>query len=180
MARLLQTEVGDLAELKWRLDALRCPLREYSVAVEALLFNEEKQWILLERGEDARDEVGKLEGVGGRIEGRLDFRSELQREIAEEVGPEANIKILRFVEVKSDCVRGPSSAGYAPKDWIIVSYLCKHISGRLRVLEPHKNRGFVFVDDLDVDPRRLSSSCRQSLETLKARWPEWRSSLDDA
>ncbi|MEV5411240.1 NUDIX domain-containing protein [Thermopolyspora sp. NPDC052614] len=145
----------------------------YSVAVEGLVFDADLNWILMRRGKQASDEVGKLEGIGGRVEDPLAcLRDELRREIVEEVGPEADIEILEFLEVKSDRVRKVDSRGRETfKTWVIVSFACLHRSGGLLIQEPEKNEGFEYVQDLKVAPERLSSSCRQSLVMLQKAWP---------
>lgn len=170
MAHLFDVEVANTAELAEQLAESGASLSQYSVAVEGLIFNDGGDWILMERGGGARDEVGKLEGVGGRVESGGRFRDELLREIREEVGSGANIEILGFLEVKSDRATKVTEAGPVVRDWIIVSYVCRHVGGELEITEPEKNTGFVYVSNLDVEESRLSSSCQQSYRTLRERW----------
>ena len=142
--------------------------RPLSVAVEGLIFDENFQWILHERGEGARDEVGKLEGIGGRFEGEATFRDTLEREIREEVGLKAQIEILGNFEVRLDTVVVPDSN--KERHWVIVSHLCRLIGGELEIREPHKNRGYHRVSVWDVEPEKLSSSSRAALLSLRAEW----------
>ena len=145
---------------------------DYSLAVEGLVFDQSGRWILMERGSGAQDENGKLEGIGGGAKGDGDLRAELHREIREEAGSAAVIEIVGFLEVKSDYVTKVLPDGKtAQKTWVIASYICAHRSGELEVAEPEKNAGFLHVRDLDVEPQRLSSSCQQSLVSLREDWP---------
>jgi ADP-ribose pyrophosphatase YjhB (NUDIX family) len=178
MARLLDTEPATLAQLREMLGASRGAPSNFSVAVEALVFDRHGRWVLLERGADAQDEHGKLEGIGGRVDADGSLRAELLREIREEVGENAQIEIARFVEVKSDAVVVERNGEITTNNWIIVSYLCRWTGGDLELMEPAKNSGFVFIESLHVDPERLSSSGRQSLKSLQSLGQELRSILD--
>jgi hypothetical protein len=129
--------------------------------------------MLMRRGASAGDEVGKLEGIGGRADESDVLREELLREVREEIGDEVEIEVVDFLELKSDRVLKAMADG-SPiwKTWIIASYICKLVAGRPDIREPDKNEGFEYFSDLQlVDPRRLSSSCQQSLASLRASWP---------
>lgn len=102
--RLLDNEPQNRDELVMMLKNKPGMPDEYSIAVEGLVFNSNYEWILEHRGGKACDEVGKYEGIGGRFENDKSFREALEREIREEVGDDADIRILRFLEVKHDIV----------------------------------------------------------------------------
>jgi hypothetical protein len=76
---------------------------------------------------------------------------------------------LGFLEVKSDRATKVTENGPVVMDWVIVSYVCRHVGGALEITEPEKNIDFVYISNLDVEESRLSSSCRQSYRTLKER-----------
>jgi hypothetical protein len=144
---------------------------EYSVAVESLIFDADGEWLLMRRGSAAGDEVGKLEGIGGSADETDDLRSELTREISEELGDHVRVEVLEFLEVKSDTVTKVLPGGKEiSKNWVIASFLCRLISGDPVIQEPDKNDGFERIKNLVVDPGRLSSSCVQSMETLRRNW----------
>src|SRR2546430_2020378 len=124
MARLLETEPRSLSELRNLLSEVPDAPLEYSVAVEALVFDAEGRWVLLERGAGAQDEHGKLEGIGGRVEDGSDLRAELRREITEELGDTAGVEIVRFLEVKSDAVLVHRDGVSLTNHWVVVSYVC--------------------------------------------------------
>jgi len=175
--RLSNNEVNSIEELEQTVAASSAGRTRYSVAVEGLIFNDKLEWILLHRGGAARDEVGKFEGIGGRYEGDVDFRTALIREIAEELGNDARVKIVGFVEVKHDRVMKEKEGKVTSEDWVILSFLCKHINGKLSVMEPEKNMGFKYVKDLQIDPAKLSSSAQQSLSSLRENWDKFRALL---
>ncbi len=65
---LLKDEPTTIEDLRKELASLPDTPSDYSVAVEGLVFDETAQWILMHRGDKAGDEVGKLEGIGGRFD----------------------------------------------------------------------------------------------------------------
>ena len=162
--RLFTDEVRNIEELKKRLNHIENVPEEYSVAVEALIFDAAGQWILMERGSRCRDEIGKLEGIGGKFENEANFREALVREIGEEVGNEANIEILSYFETRKDTVYVNDSA----KHWIIVSYICLLNSGELKICEPRFNNGFYRFSLDEIQPAKLSSSAKAAFESIKS------------
>ena len=112
--------------------------------------------LFLERGPLARDERGKLEGVGGQVE-REDLRSELVREVTEEIGALVRLGSIRFMELKSDFVVDTK------KHWAIASYICEYTSGTPKVREPGKIEAIHWMNPLTVASERMTSSCRQSV-----------------
>lgn len=136
--------------------------------MEALIFSDEGKLLLHKRGKGCRDEIGKLEGIGGRFEESDEtFLSALKREIREEVGEEAQIEMTSFFEVRKDTIRDMKNN--QEQHWIIISYLCKYLRGELKIMEPHKNEGFFFVDLSTVDEKILSSSTVSALQSLKRK-----------
>lgn len=179
--RIIAEEPRDLEHLEQLLADRTDVPRPYSVAVEAIIFDPEWHWVLMERGPGCRDEIGKLEGVGGRVSGiDADFRSALKRELSEEVGDDAYIEILRFFEVRSDTVHVPGSSSGDVRHWIIVSYICFFRSGVMQVREPLKNVGFFRVSIASIDPSRLSSSSVSALKSLHVEWPDIMQTLKSA
>ena len=168
--KLFDTEVRNLKELEATLASYDVP-RPFSVAVEALVFDTSCKWILMERGSGCRDEIGKLEGIGGRFEDDSSFEDALKREISEEVGDDALINIIDFFEVRRDTVDVPGSIDNK-KHWIIISFICIHKSGELKICEPTKNNGFFHVSIDEVNPSSLSSSAESALVSLRLAWSD--------
>jgi 8-oxo-dGTP diphosphatase len=103
----------------------------YKIAVGSLIFDGQDRVILLERGLNSRDSVGKLEGVGGGVDpDEEDLHQVLQREIAEEIGSVT-------VEIK-DLLTVMTLPGEKEKFWVVPVYLCRLVSGEPAVMEPGK------------------------------------------
>jgi 8-oxo-dGTP pyrophosphatase MutT (NUDIX family) len=175
--RVYTEEVSTLQDLESALRGRDDIPRPYSVAVEGLVFDRDFRWILMKRGKGCRDEIGKLEGIGGGFENDANFRSALEREIKEEVGTHADIRIISFFEVRKDTVDVPGSAGNMKKHWIIVSFICFLHGGQLRIVEPAKNEGFVFKQLDAIDKAELSSSAMAAFNSLLPEWDRIRRSV---
>jgi ADP-ribose pyrophosphatase YjhB (NUDIX family) len=134
--------------------------------VEALIFSTDGKLLLHKRGKGCRDEIGKREGIGGGFEeSDENFLNALNREIKEEVGQDAQIEVDSFFEIRKDTVRDVKANQEQHR--IIISYLCTYIGGELKIMEPHKNEGFSFVDIHTVEEKTLSSSAFSALQSLK-------------
>lgn len=160
LVQLTRTEPTSLTHLKnvvvaasgWAPDS-------FSVAVEALILNRDGKLLILERGARARDENGKLEGVGGQVEND-DLRAEVAREVQEEIGSEVQLGKIEFLELKSDVI---ADSG---KRWVIASYICEYVSGKPQIMEPGKIDAIHWLEPLGIPEERLTSSCRQSVASL--------------
>jgi len=161
MAHLSKEEPASLTDLTTQVEAL-CGWSHgsFSVAVEALILNKDGKLFLLERGPLARDENGKLEGVGGRVEAE-DLRLELLREVQEEIGVDIVLDNIRFLELKNDVI---ADSG---KRWVIASYICELKGGEPRICEPGKVDAIHWVYYQKVEENRLTSSCAQSVKSLR-------------
>jgi ADP-ribose pyrophosphatase YjhB (NUDIX family) len=169
--RLTDRGFEDLDELEDFLDRCDEAPEDYSVAVEGLIFDEKFRWILMERGEACRDEVGKLEGIGGGYEYQdRNFVEGLKREIREEAGEEAEIEVLDSFEVRKDRVEDLEQE--EERNWIIVSFICLLKSGQLEIREPEKNRGFHRLNFDEFKEEELSSSAKSAYSSLQKEWEE--------
>ena len=89
---LFKEEIKDMKTLKEFVKNKEEILDDYEVAVIVYAFDKDNKIIFQRRGPGCRDEVLKLETIGGRVkESDIDFKSALNREIVEEVGTDANI-----------------------------------------------------------------------------------------
>ena len=169
--RLTDRSFESLDELESFLEKCDEAPEEYSVAVEGLIFDENFRWIMMERGEACRDEVGKLEGIGGGYEEQdRNFVEGLKRELREEAGEEAEIAVLDSFEVRKDRVEDLEDR--EERNWIIVSFICLLKSGQLEIREPDKNRGFHRLNFDEVDEEELSSSTKSAYRSLQKEWEE--------
>ena len=167
---LTETPVKNLEELQQIISQTSDAHLFYEVAVEALIFSSDGKLLLHKRWQWCRDEVGKLEGIGGRYEKEDEtFLNAVKREIREELGDKAQITIKSFFWVKKDTVWDIKNN--QEKHWVIISYLCDYIGGELLIMEPRKNEGFHFIDIHTVDETLLNSSTMSVLPLLRARKP---------
>lgn len=167
---LSKKSVRNIEELKKELSSIENIPSEYSIAVEGLIFSSNLEWILMKRGKGCRDEIGKLEGVGGRLKNDNTFIEALQREIQEEVGENAEIIILSFFEIRKDTVWDVRLN--KEKNWIIISFVCSYKNGELKIMEPTKNDGFFFKKLSDINVNELSSSSCSAYQSIIKRQNE--------
>jgi 8-oxo-dGTP pyrophosphatase MutT (NUDIX family) len=142
----------------------------YRIAVEALIFTHEGKLLLEERGPEARDEIGKLEGVGGRLNGN-DLLRELWEEIDQELAAQRQrleVAIERVLEVRQVQF---DERDRGVQDWVVVSHLCRIIRGKPAIGEPGKVEALHEVRLAELyalDEAKLSNSTIAARRTYKA------------
>jgi hypothetical protein len=146
----------------------------YEIAVEALIFTPEGKLLLEKRGPQVRDEVGKLEGVGGRLDDDKDLLEQVQEEIRTELGADqggvkVNIEqLLEVRQVQFDDLRVGEAV-----DWVVVSYLCRLSDGVPHIGEPHKIESLheLTLDELyAADEADLSRSVIMGRRAYRAKY----------
>lgn len=145
-------EVVDETDLKSYLEENDIELPDYKVAVIALILDKDGQILLQRRGPKARDEVGKLEDIGGACEDSdKTFRDSMHREIIEEVGNDIDYTIDELVG--ACLVNKFDSRRDDYVNWLFLLYKCTYISGELKINEPGKCLGYEFYhyDELNED-----------------------------
>ncbi len=173
--RLFTEEVKVPEELDEKVSKLVGVPKTYSIAVESLIFDSSLQWVLHKRGPGCRDEIGKLEGIGGSYSNDdEDFPTALKRKLVEKVGADAEIDILKFFEAKLDTLISTTGE---KRHWIIASYICLFKSGKLKIGEPEMNSGFIFLPFGSIGLSTLSSSTKSALASLQKEWVEVRALL---
>ena len=100
------------------------------VGVGALIFNEQNQLLMCLRGPQARNERGKWEIPGGKVEFGETLIQALQREIKEEIGVE--IEVLELLHVADHLILDEQ------EHWISPTYICRITAGTPKVIEPEK------------------------------------------
>lgn len=144
--------------------------KDYRIAVEALIFTPEGKLLLEERGPECRDEIGKLEGVGGRLNGN-DLLQELREEFDQELAAHnqgLEIDIERLLEIRQVQFEEQYKG---LQDWIVVSHLCRIKKGEPAIGEPGKIASLrkVSMDELyEMDEEDLSNSTIAARKTYKA------------
>lgn len=110
-------------------------LEKIKVGVACFIFDKSNQLILNRRGPGARDEIGKLQAIGGSINvDDANFREALKREIAEEAGRDCVVEINSFIGAQLDSKVDKYSKEYI--NWIILGYRGTLVSGELENMEP--------------------------------------------
>ena len=139
-------------ELKRLLLDEQIELPEYRTAVIALFMDSNDNILLQRRGPKSRDEVGKLEDIGGAVEERdFSFRDALHREIIEEVGEGIGYSIDKYVG--ACLVYKYDSRTDRNVNWLFLLYKCTYVDGELKINEPGKCLGYEFykMDELPID-----------------------------
>lgn len=110
------------------------------VAVVCFVFDKSGKLILNRRGPGARDEIGKLQALGGSINADdADFRSALLRELREEGGDKAKVSIDYFIGAQKDGKFDNTLGEYV--NWIILGYKGTVQEGELINAEPDRSVG---------------------------------------
>ena len=141
----------------------------YRIAVEANIFDSEGKLLLQRRGPGARDEHGKLEGVGGDLGRSTDLHQALLDRIRSEIGDAAVVHIERLFEVRPVVFEEPHGA----QDWIVVSYLCRLISGTPRIVDralTSELSRFTLDEIYALPDAQLSRSTSRFLALYRARF----------
>lgn len=138
-----------VSDLNDYLSSLENVPKEYRVAVGSLIFTDDGKVLLIERGKESRDGVGKLEGVGGGLEaGETDLIKALHREITEELG-DITVEIVK-----------PYSIQILPGEnyplWVVVNFLCRLKSGTPVIQEPTKIEKINYLHLHEIDNEKLS------------------------
>jgi calcineurin-like phosphoesterase family protein/ADP-ribose pyrophosphatase YjhB (NUDIX family) len=163
-------EPQTLEQLKRRLQRLDYQYEGYRIAVEALIFAADGKVLLQTRGSACRDEVGKLEGIGGELKGGHDLHAALRKHIAQEIGPQVRVAIDRLLEIRP--VRFVER-GLDPQDWLVISYLCRLEAGLPAIVDPSmtEHLDWYALDDIfNMPDERLSRSTSRVRDMYRIRY----------
>ena len=161
---IFKDEVRNVDELVAKLIDIDS-LKKIKVAVVCFIFNKQGQVILNRRGPGARDDVGKLQAVGGSVnKSDADFLSALKREILEETGNN-DIKISKFIGAYHD--RKIDNETKEVVDWIILGYIGILESGSLINVEKNRSIDFETFNLNDINPEELSLSTYEFIKEIK-------------
>jgi hypothetical protein len=163
-ARLLRT----VSELKARLAERQFDATGYRIAVEALIFDPNGKLLVQERGADCRDEIGKLECIGGQVLDD-DLLQSLIGIVHDRVGEGVRIEVDELLDEQP--TRYVERHG--PEDWIVVSYLCRLIEGEPHPMNPRKTAALRWVDlaELHTIPdEHLSRSTSRARDVYRAKY----------
>ena len=142
----------------------------YRIAVESHIFGADGRILLMLRGPGCRDEVGKLEGVGGELVDESDLHSVLSQKVRRKLGDGVSVSIDELLEVRP--VRFDDNA-LGPQDWFVVSYLCRLVSGTPEGKDPTIVAGLRHVtvpEWFDLPDSTLSRSTARARDIYRARY----------
>jgi len=163
---LFSEEVSNIDELIERI--INIPdIHKMKVCVVCMLYDVDGKIILHRRGEKARDEIGKLEAIGGSVD-RSDgnFRDALLRELREEAGVEATFEVEDFIVAQHTQHVDKNSDELI--DWVVLCYKGRVVSGELINMEPERCVEFTrkTIDEY-LEDKDLSDSCRAFMTYIK-------------
>lgn len=124
------------------------------VGVGAIIFNNEGKVLIAQRGQKAKNDVGKWEFPGGSVEFAETLENAIKREIKEELDIE--IKVIELLHVVDHFLIEKK------QHWVAPSYIAKLISGVAKINEPEKCSNFKWVNFSQIDPSTLSSPSRSN------------------
>lgn len=162
---LFTDEVKNMPELLDKLSTIEANINKIKVGVVCFIFDQNDNLILHRRGSGARDQVGKVQALGGSVNsGDDDFRAALKRELSEEVGTKANITIDSFVGALLDGKVDRYSGEYI--DWVILAYTGTLVDGELINAEPERCVGFerALINEFNEDD--LSETAKKFIKQI--------------
>ena len=140
-------------------------LVQVKVAVVGFIFDRNGNLVLHRRGPGARDEIGKLQALGGSVNGGDgNFREALIRELAEECGSEAKFEVSSFIGAQLDGKVDGHTHTYV--NWIILGYKVNHISGELINNEPDRCVGFEKAPMAQFDLTETSTTAANFIKEM--------------
>ena len=144
------------------------PGRDYiGVGVGAMVFNKEGKVFLSQRGLESRNERGKWEFPGGKVDFGEKLTETIEREFLEEYG--MVIKVQKLLAVDDHIL--PDEGQH----WVSPTYLAIHVSGEPKILEPHKCTAIGWFRMAEL-PKPLSVISQLNVETFTNDYPDgkWR------
>ena len=143
-------------------------LNDVKIGVICFIFDKDGKVVLNRRGAGARDDIGKLQALGGSINDSDpdDFRQSMMRELKEEAGV-TDTSIDSFV----GCIVDSKYDKNAMKniDWVILSYVGHTGEQELRNMEPERCIGFEHLDINNIDYNDLGETASSFLQYIKEK-----------
>lgn len=150
-------EVKNMDELLEKLDTLDTEFGKIKVCVLCFLYDQNGNLILNRRGPGARDEVGKIQALGGSVNNSDgDFRAALLRELKEEGGSNATYQITDFIGALKNTV--VDSYSKESIDWILLAYKGYVVSGEVENNEPDRCSGIEKMPASEYNEEEISKS----------------------
>ena len=138
-----------------------CMSNTIGVGVGALIFNDQGKILLAQRGPKARNEQGKWEIPGGKVEYGEKLEEAIVREVLEETGVVVRVKKLLKI---SDHILSAEK-----QHWVSPTYICEIVSGTPSIQEPEKSTQlgwFTLAEAKKLDLAEVTKQDIQFLETV--------------
>lgn len=132
------------------------------VGVGAMVFNDQNQVFLAQRGPKARNERGCWEFPGGRVEFGEKLADAIRREFREEYGMQ--IEGLELLCVTDHIIIAEN------QHWVSPTFLARYVAGTPQILEPDKCTAIGWFSLTDL-PAPLSLVTVDNLSHYHARQP---------
>lgn len=143
-------------------------LNDVKIGVICFIFDKDGKVVLNRRGAGARDDIGKLQALGGSINDSDpdDFRMSMMRELKEEAGV-TDVSIDSFV----GCIVDSKYDKNAMKiiDWVILAYAGHVGVQELKNMEPERCIGFEHLDINSVNYDDLGETAASFLQYIKEK-----------
>lgn len=136
--------------------------RDYiGVGVGAAILNDRQEVLLSLRGSQARNERGKWEIPGGKVEWGETFEQAIVREVKEELGIE--IEVIELLGLFDHILPDEK------QHWVSPTFICKIISGEPCVLEPEKCEQVGWFSLEAAQKLPLSMITKQDISKLESQ-----------
>lgn len=140
-------------------------LQKIKIAVICFLFDENGYVLLNRRGPGARDEVGKIQAIGGSVnKSDENFYEALKREIKEETGL-TDVDDFSFIGAYLNHLKDNETKEEI--DWIILGYKAYIKSGKPINKENDRSSSFIICKLDDINESELSISTYEFIKELR-------------
>ena len=132
------------------------------VGTGAMVFNENMEVFIAQRGPASNNEAGLWDFPGGTVDFGETCEATIIRELKEEF--DMDIEIIDLLEVVNHIL--PEEGQH----WVAISYTAKHVGGTPRVMEPEKCPLFKWVKIEEVNVEELTQSSRSNYSKYMAKF----------
>jgi len=123
----------------------------------AMIFNNNGELFIAQRGPKARNERGKWDFPGGSVEFGERVEDAIVREIFEEHA--MDIEVIELLEVVNHIIKEEN------QHWVSPSFIARHKKGEAKIMEPEKCTAFKWVKISEIEPESLTNTSQQNFET---------------
>lgn len=134
------------------------------VGVGAAIINQDRKLFLALRGQACRNERGKWETPGGKLEFGDTMEGTIVREMLEEYG--FTVEVVDQLHAYDHIIKDER------QHWVAVSYICRIKQGEPVIMETEKcaEIGWFTLDEADKLP--LSLTGQRDIAGLRTRYPD--------